>query len=261
LARKYSSLYSPRQAHLRESGRAINTLVADATGMACQLMASAFQQSPYHIKVIALATDSLEVRNALNEFQPEVAVISAGLKDGPNMGLKTARELWVSGSKTKVIILIEASASRAVIEALRAGARGIIGRDEPFETLCKCICAVRQGQVWINSGQLLHLIDYMVQTAPAATVSVSGSNYLTKREEGVVQLVAVGMTNRQISHELNLSENTVRNYLFRIFNKLGTSTRLELALYATHRRQLHGTSEPVAGRIAARPSAAAPRPA
>jgi len=61
---------------------------------------------------------------------------------------------------------------------------------------------------------------------------------LTKREEGVVHLVAEGLTNRDISHQLSLSENTIRNYLFRIFNKVGTSTRLELALYAIDRREV-----------------------
>jgi DNA-binding NarL/FixJ family response regulator len=73
--------------------------------------------------------------------------------------------------------------------------------------------------------------------------NVGGSNLLTKREEGVVHLVAEGLTNREISHQLNLSEHTVRNYLFRIFNKLGTSTRVELALYANNLRLLRGISE------------------
>lgn len=206
-------------------------------------MATAFGQSPYPIEVTALAVDSLEVRRAVKEIQPDVAVISAGLKDGSNMGLKTARELWVSGSKTKAVILIDASKRATVIEALRAGAHGIICRDDPFETLCKCIHVVHQGQVWINTKQLLYLIHYLVQTAPPSIGNVGGSNLLTKREEGVVHLVAEGLTNREISHQLNLSEHTVRNYLFRIFNKLGTSTRVELALYANNRRQLHDISE------------------
>lgn len=211
--------------------------------MGCQLMASAFKQSPYPIEVSALAVDSLEVRRAIQDIQPEVAVISAGLKDGPGMGLKAARELWVSGSKTKVIILIDASKHATVIEAFRAGAHGIFCREDPFETLCKCIYAVHQGQVWINSNQLLYLIDFLVQTAPPSMGNVGGSNLLTKREESVVHLVAEGLTNREISHQLNLSEHTVRNYLFRIFNKLGTSTRLELAVYVNNQRQERRISE------------------
>jgi two-component system, NarL family, nitrate/nitrite response regulator NarL len=241
VARKHSASGSAERPHLRNNGPAITALVADVTRMSCQLMASALEQSRYPIKITALALDSIQVRNLVKETQPDVAVIGAGLKDGPSMGLRAARELWVAGSRTKVIILIDASVRGVVIQALQAGAHGIICRDEPFETLCKCIDVVRRGQIWVNSEQLLHLIDHLVQTAPASTISVSTSNTLTKREEGVVQLVAEGMTNREISRQLNLSENTVRNYLFRIFNKLGTSTRLELALYETNRRQVHGT--------------------
>jgi len=206
-------------------------------------MASAFRQNAYPIEVVALAVDSLEIHKAVKEFQPDVAVISAGLKDGPKMGFKAARELWVSGSKTKTIILIDASVSATVTEVFRAGARGIVGRDEPFETLCKCIYVVHQGQVWINSSQLLGLIDHLVKSAPPSMVSVGGSKLLTKREEGVVGLVAEGLTNRAISHQLSLSEHTVRNYLFRIFNKLGTSNRLELALYVNNQKDLRQISE------------------
>ena len=250
MARRYSSSASAKRAHVRECGPAITVLVADESRMGCQLMASAFGQSPYRIKVTALAVDSQGVRNAVKETQPDVAVIGSSLKDGPNTGLKTARELCVSGSKTKVIILINATAGGMVIETLQAGAHGIISKDEPFERLCKCIDVVRQGQVWINTNQMLYLIDYLVKTAPASVVGVAASNVLTKREEGVVRLVGEGMTNRAISHQLHLSENTVRNYLFRIFNKLGTSTRLELALYENNRRRVHGISETHGGRAA-----------
>lgn len=238
MARKHSSPGSPDRGHLRKSGPVIIAVIADVSRMGCQLMASAFGQSAYPIKVAALAFDSLEVRRAIKEIQPDVAVISAGLKDGPNTGLKVARELWVSRSKTKVIMLVDASTSVVVVEAFRAGVHGIVCRDDPFETLCKCIHVVRRGQIWINSNQLFYLIDHLVQTAPLSIANVGASNLLTKREEGVVHLVAEGLTNREISHQLNLSEHTVRNYLFRIFNKVGTSTRLELALYVNNQRQL-----------------------
>ena len=261
MAGKYPSKGSAKRVQLAKQGPPITTLVAEGSQMGCQLMASAFAQSSYPIRVTALAVDSLGVRNAIKQTQPDVAVIGAGLKDGPTMGLKTARELCVSGSKTKVIILIDASTGAMVIEAFRAGAHGIIGRDEPFETLCKCIYVVHQGQVWINSSQLLGLIDYLIQNAPPSTVSVGSSNAFTKREEGIVRLIAEGMTNREISHQLNLSENTVRNYLFRIFNKVGISSRLELALYEYNRRQMHGISEGHPGPIAESRSASLTRPA
>ena len=142
-------------------------------------MASALRQNAYPIEVTASAVDSLEAHRAVKELHPEVAVISAGLKDGSKMGLKVARDLWISGSKTKSIILVDSSINAMVPEVFRAGAHGIIGRDEPFEALCKCIYAVSQGQVWINSTQLLGVIDYMVQTSPPSIINARGSNLLT----------------------------------------------------------------------------------
>ena len=81
------------------------------------------------------------------------------------------------------------------------------------------------------------MIDALGPALQAKSISLRATGLLTKREEGVVHLVAEGMTNRDISQELKLSEHTVRNYLFRIFNKVGTSNRLELALYAIDRRE------------------------
>jgi DNA-binding NarL/FixJ family response regulator len=84
-------------------------------------------------------------------------------------------------------------------------------------------------------------LDALVQTKEVATRMKQDRGFkdrtLTSREEGIVQLIAEGLTNRDISEQLKLSENTVRNYLFRIFNKLGTSNRLELALYAINRKR------------------------
>ena len=83
------------------------------------------------------------------------------------------------------------------------------------------------------------MIEALGPTQPTKSVRLGRPGLLTKREEGVFHLVAEGLTNRDISHQLNLSEHTVRNYLFRIFNKVGTSNRLELALYAIDRREGH----------------------
>jgi DNA-binding NarL/FixJ family response regulator len=124
-----------------------------------------------------------------------------------------------------------------VVEAFRAGASGIFSRDQSSELLCKCIHAVHQGQVWASSKQLRFVIEALGPSLPAKPLWKRTPGLLTKREEGVVDLVAEGLTNRDISRQLNLSEHTVRNYLFRIFNKVGSSNRLELALYAIDRRE------------------------
>jgi len=108
------------------------------------------------------------------------------------------------------------------------------------EIVCKCIQVVYQGEVWATSKEIRFALDALADDT-RADKSSKGRTLLTKREEGVVHLVSEGMTNRDISRLLNLSEHTVRNYLFRIFNKVGTSNRLELALYAISKK--HGEYE------------------
>ena len=187
MSRKHTSLGLAKRVRTRECDRTITLLVADESRMGCQLMASAFKESPYHIRVTSLAVESTEVLRGVQEGQPDIVVMRAGLKDGPAMGLKTARKLRVSGSKTKTIILIDANVCASVIEAFRAGASGIFCREEPFETLCECIDAVQRGQIWISTDQLRYVVDYLVETSPASAPSSRGSNLLTKREESVVE--------------------------------------------------------------------------
>jgi DNA-binding NarL/FixJ family response regulator len=206
-------------------------LVADINQMDCDVIASQIQQSNYPIKVAAIAVDSFGVENAVKRLEPDVAVISARLKDGPRTGLKVARKLWMSGSNTKAIIRTNASENRMVTEVFRSGAHGIISKRDSFDRLCKCIYVVFQGQVWISSSQMVRLIDYLVQITPYSRSLPAVSNLLSTTDAKIVNFVASGMSNRAISHRLKLSEQTVRNHLVRIFNKLGTSTRLELALY------------------------------
>jgi DNA-binding NarL/FixJ family response regulator len=95
---------------------------------------------------------------------------------------------------------------------------------------------VHQGQIWVRAEELHFLVDALVESASPQMLNTKGVALLTKQEQGVVRLVAKGMTNRDIACQLSLSENTVKNYMFRVFDKLGTSNRTELALYAVHQK-------------------------
>jgi DNA-binding NarL/FixJ family response regulator len=138
--------------------------------------------------------------------------------------------------RTRAVMLLDSRERDLVIDAFRCGARGVVFRDEPLETLGKCIHAVHRGQVWANSQQLGYILEALSLTMPVRLQDARGMNLLSKREETVVRQVAEGMTNREISVRLKLSEHTVRNYLFRIFDKLGVSTRVELVLYCLQER-------------------------
>ena len=217
----------------------VSVFIGDDTRMGCQLMATALKRSRYKLTVVGSATDSAGIRVGLQANQTDVAIISARLKEGATAGFSVARDVRTSYPDTNVIMMLDSIERLPVIEAVRAGASGIFSREQRFELLCKCVHVVSQGQVWAGNKELRFIIDSMAQdSAQSMRPPVSkGPSSLTKREVDLVTLVAEGLTNRDISRQLNLSEHTVRNYLFRIFNKVGTSNRLELALYALSRKR------------------------
>jgi DNA-binding NarL/FixJ family response regulator len=215
----------------------VKVFVADSSQLSCQLIAAALRRDRYRTKVVGFATDALGIREGLAKNEADVAVIGARLEEEDAAGFSVTRELRASHAKPSVILILDSNRPAMVVEAFRAGASGIFSRDQSSELLGKCIHAVYRGQVWASSKELRFVIEALGSPLPGKSICVRGSGLLTKREEGVVQLVAEGMTNRDISQELHLSEHTVRNYLFRIFNKVGTSNRLELALYAIDRKE------------------------
>jgi DNA-binding NarL/FixJ family response regulator len=214
----------------------VKVFVADGSRMSCQLIAAALRRGRYQTKVVGYANDANGIREGLAQNEVDVALIGARLEEEAMAGFDVTRQIRASHSKTSIIAILDSSTPTMVVEAFRAGASGVFSRDQSSELLCKCIHAVHQGQVWASSKEFHFVINALGPTLPARSICQKGSGLLTKREEGVVHLVAEGFTNRDISQELNLSEHTVRNYLFRIFNKVGTSNRRELALYAIDRR-------------------------
>jgi two-component system nitrate/nitrite response regulator NarL len=218
-----------------EQDLSISLLVAEHSRMGCHLLETALRRCR-HIAVTNSVIESSEVLEAFKASNPDVCIISNALKDGPAAGFRVTRELRRMNGSSAVILLLDAPEKALIVEAFRSGARGILSRDDPFEMLQKCIFKVHEGQIWANSQQLTFLLDSLSDGSPAAITDVKGTTLLTSRELSLVQLVAEGRTNRDISQELHLSEHTVRNYLFRIFNKLGVSTRLELALYAINQK-------------------------
>ena len=120
-----------------------------------------------------------------------------------------------------------------VADAFRAGAKGVYCISQStFKSLCRCVEQVHAGQIWANSSELAEVLRALSELAPMRVINADGMRLLTNREEEVVRLVAKGLQNREVARELNLSEHTIRNYIFHVFDKLGVSSRVELVLYA-----------------------------
>jgi DNA-binding NarL/FixJ family response regulator len=185
-----------------------------------------------NFEVHTLTSNSSVALRELQNYRADVAVISAQLEDGPLTGFRVLHQLRDSESMIPVVMLLDSTERDLVVDAFRAGARGVFCRGYSFKALPKCIRRVHEGQVWVSNVELEFLLELVISLRPMKVRNTGGMALLTPRERDVVRFAAEGMRNQEISVKLNLSEHTVRNYLFRIFDKLGISSRVELVLYA-----------------------------
>jgi DNA-binding NarL/FixJ family response regulator len=205
--------------------------------MAAQLLCHALKQQRRHFVVVGCVHTPNELLKQVAEHHPDVAVISSILQGDPKGGLKVVRELHNSGSMTRPIVLLDCSGSEQVIDAFSAGAKGVVCQTDSLELLCKCIRSVHAGQIWADSRELQWVVKTLGDREPVRVVSAKGLSLLTQREEQIVNMVIQGLPNREIAVKLDVSMHTVKNHLFRVYEKLGVSNRVELVLYAQSSRQ------------------------
>jgi DNA-binding NarL/FixJ family response regulator len=216
----------------------INILIADETLMVCDLLRSALKHARLGFDVVACATSRAEIIKYMNTRSVEVVLISESLNDGQFAGFQALADLRKSFPSARVIALLKSASRDFVLAAFRAGAKGVFCKAEPIQALCKCIRAVYAGQIWANSTQLNLILEALVNATPIQITNVKGRQLLAQREEEVANLVADGLSNRDIARKLDLSEHTISNYLFRIYEKLGLSSRVELVLYVVRYKRL-----------------------
>ncbi len=203
--------------------------------MGGQLVAAALKRCRHNFEVVAFPSTSSDAIRELKASDPQVALISAQLQDGPLTGFQVLHELRVSQMRTAVVMLLDTPERELVIDAFRAGARGVFSRTQPLRALSKCIRSVHEGQIWIGNSELEHLLQLITQSRPPQLIRSEQMTMLTQREREVVCMAAEGMNNSEIAVRMGVSEHTVRNYIFRIFEKVGVSNRVELVLYALSR--------------------------
>jgi len=227
---------------LPEVSEVIRVLAADATRMNSQLLAAALERDK-QFEVLDPVPDARGIIAAVAKQKPAVVVISAELDDDKRKGFEIARELRALHAETRVVMLLDSSERSQVVEAFRAGARGVFCRSESLMSLARCIHCVAEGQIWANSRELRYLLEALGEALPLRVMDTRGAALLSRREVEVVRCVAEGLSNREVAQRLGLTEHTVKNYLFRIFDKLGVSKRVEVVLYAYSLGGISGVAE------------------
>jgi DNA-binding NarL/FixJ family response regulator len=210
----------------------IRVLTADSTRMNSQMLADVLARDK-RFRVLETQLSAAAILAVAATEKPDVALLSPLLEDDPGLGFQLARQLRAAHPTTRIVMLLDRSERSSAVEAFRAGASGIFCRSESLKFLPRCITSVHAGQVWANSHELKYLLDALSEAMPTRRPGNSADiSVLSKREQDVVNGVADGLSNREIAHRLKLTEHTVKNYLFRIFDKLGVSSRVEVVLYS-----------------------------
>jgi two-component system nitrate/nitrite response regulator NarL len=220
----------PAQNEGLQSTERTSVLISEASKMYCDLLSMAFLAVPERFEVVASASSTAEILSLVHEHKPQVAIVSDNLEDGPLAGLRILPEIRRANPETRILVAMGTADRELVIEAFRFGADGVFCRNSPFDLLCKSVDALAQGQIWANATELRYVLNEFTKAPKQRKVDPSVENRMTKREADVVRLAVEGLSNREIARELGLTEHTVKNYLFRIFDKLGVSNRVELVL-------------------------------
>ena len=190
--------------------------------------------------VIGEATDGQQALKLCEEVHPDVLLLDLVM---PRMtGLETLRELSNSTHPVRTIVLTASIEKEQIAQALQLGARGIVLKDAPTDILLKSIRAVTDGKFWVGENCVTDLVEILRTYLPPAGGSSGGGknskkNFgLTPRELEVVESIVSGFTNKEIAARYSISEQTVKHHLRNIFDKVGVSNRLELALFAINHR-------------------------
>jgi DNA-binding NarL/FixJ family response regulator len=190
--------------------------------------------------VVAQASDGRQVLDVLQQYSPDILLLD--LKMPGLDGLATLQRLQALKNKTRVIVLTASDDKNEFVQAMKLGTSGIVLKQTATELLIKSIRKVHAGEIWLDSHTTAAVIRQFVaaddapaqSTAPLAANRERERSPLSQREREIVALVAQGFKNKEMAEKMFISEQTVKNHLHNIFDKLGVSDRLELALYAIH---------------------------
>jgi DNA-binding NarL/FixJ family response regulator len=195
-------------------------------------------------EVVGEANDGREVLDKVQELDPDVLLLDLRM---PNLdGLSTLQALVQLNKRTRVIVLTASEDKNEFVQAMKLGCSGIVLKLTAPELIVKSIRKVYGGEIWLDSHTTAAVMRQFAAPGELGGPPGSGKTRerspLSTREREIVQLVAQGYKNKEMAEKMFISEQTVKNHLHNIFDKLGVSDRLELALYAIH-KGLHINAE------------------
>jgi two-component system nitrate/nitrite response regulator NarL len=188
-------------------------------------------ESDTHFSVIGEAANGNEALQLTAVRRPDVLLLDLAM---PHGGLEALKQIVEAELPTFVIVLTAAIEDDQMVEALQHGARGIVLKESATELLFKSIRCVMTGQYWVGREGIANVIDFVRRMSRRS--EPESTPRLTPRELEIMTAIVSGLNNRQIAKMFNISQQTVKHHLSNVYQKLGVSNRLELAVRAIEQR-------------------------
>lgn len=187
-------------------------------------------------RVVGEAADGLQAAKLASELKPDVLLLDLAMPVAP--GMETLRMLAASAPELRTIVLTASIDTGEMIEAIQLGARGVMLKGSTSAMLCEGIRNVVQGRFWVGHEMVSDLVEALRRLIPPPADSPPPQKDfgLSAREMQMLTAIVGGYANKEIALKFSLSEHTVKHHITSLFDKLGVSNRVELALFAISHR-------------------------
>jgi DNA-binding NarL/FixJ family response regulator len=221
------------------NGRLIRVILADTQAIFRAGLRKIFALED-DIRVVGQAETLPQTQSAVTKFSADVLIFESALTPNP---VEAVTELLRQAPQLKVVVVTPTSDEQLTLELFRRGAHGILSREVEPELLIDCLRKVAAGEPWLES----QAIQWVMEAYRGHSLRPSGARpkvQLTPKETVIVSCVTQGMKNKEIAVRVGTTEQVVKNYLRKVYDKLGVADRLELALYCLSHHVVDGVKPP-----------------
>jgi len=184
------------------------------------------------LRVVAQADTLENLKAAIERFPTDVVIVEGAILGGKESAI---REILSVAPHVKLIVQASHSDENTTVEMYRSGVRGIVARSISPDLLVRCVRRIAAGETWIDNQSVNWVIE-AYRSQAAALVNPRTQPRLSQKELAIISCITQGKRNKEIAFQLGTTEQVIKNYLRKIYDKLGVSDRLELALYCLHNK-------------------------